>query len=187
MEEIKEEWRDIQGFENRYQVSNLGRVKSVERIIYNTKNNGVDGIRHIKEKILKQYNEQGYLRVSLYKDRKKGKFYKVHRLVAMAFIPNPNNYPQVNHKDENTQNNCVDNLEWCTPQYNHNYGTRTERTSKKVYQYSLDGELIKEWKTVTSTATSGFDPRHVSKCCNNNPRYKTHKGFIWSYTKLKSK
>ena len=117
---MKEEiWRDIKGYEGLYQVSNLGRVKSLN---YNhTK----------KEKILNLANSKGYLHVTLYKNSKY-KIYKVHRLVAIHFIENPNSYSQVNHKDENKQNNKVENLEWCTQEYNNNYGTRTQRFSESM-------------------------------------------------------
>lgn len=111
----KEEWRDIEGYPN-YRVSNLGRVKSL-----NYNHTG-------KEKVLKAGTNKGYLRVVLCKNGKKKRF-QVHRIVAMAFLPNLHNYPQVNHMDENPLNNCVENLEWCTAQYNSNYGTRIERVA----------------------------------------------------------
>ena len=112
-----EEWRDIKGYEGLYQVSSLGRVKSLN---YNhTK----------KEKVLDfKPNKYGYKVTYLYNNNER-KPYSVHRLVAEAFIPNPNNYKEVNHKDENKSNNCVDNLEWCTAKYNSNYGTRNKRIS----------------------------------------------------------
>lgn len=128
---MKEIWKDIEGYEGKYQVSNLGRIKSLER--KNSRGN------QIREKILKLiYDKDGYLLVNLYKNSKK-KTYKVHRLVALAHIPNPNNYPQVNHKDENPSNNHISNLEWCTNKYNCNYGTKKERLSKK-----LKGKFIGE-------------------------------------------
>jgi hypothetical protein len=102
-------WKDIEGYEGLYQVSNLGNVKS----LYTNKN-----LSYIK-----CGRDREYLSVSLSKD-KKLKIYYIHRLVAETFIDNPNNYPYVNHKDENKQNNCVNNLEWCSPKYNINYGTR---------------------------------------------------------------
>ena len=117
MEEI---YKDIEGYEGLYQVSNLGNVKSLH--FKNPKN--------CSEKVLKTTNNKyNYPTIGLYKD-KKCKRFLVHRLVAKAFIPNPNNYPQINHKDETTDNNCVDNLEWCTQEYNLKYGTRMERVSK---------------------------------------------------------
>ena len=115
-----EEWRDIRGYEGLYQISNLGRVKSLR-----------DNHGKYREKILNPSNRKGYLIVSLCRKGRKREF-KVHRLVALHFIDNPNNYSQVNHKDENKENNRVDNLEWCTPKYNSNYGTRTQRASEKI-------------------------------------------------------
>ena len=106
---MKEEWRDIIGYEGLYQVSNLGRVKSF--LYYNGTN----------ERIIKPIQlKNGYYNISLSKNKINKKEY-IHRLVAKAFIPNPNNYPIINHKDENPSNNCVNNLEWCTQKYNMNY------------------------------------------------------------------
>ena len=120
---MKEIWKNIKGYEGLYQVSNLGRVKSLER----KDNLG----RKVNEKILKNRNAtHGYIAVILSKDSNK-KTYRVHRLVAEAFIPNPNKYLEVNHKDENKSNNRIDNLEWCDRKYNCNYGTFKERHSKR--------------------------------------------------------
>lgn len=119
---MKEEWKNIIGFENLYQISSLGRVKSL--------GNGKTWKK--KEKIIKQViNKDNYCYIMLYKEGKR-KNYKVHRLVAQAFLPNPQNLPQVNHKDENPSNNCVDNLEWCTAKYNCNYGNHKENLSKSI-------------------------------------------------------
>ena len=123
MEEI---WKDIQGYEGLYQISNLGRVKSLGRIITNK-------IRtYYREDLILSpgKDKDGYFQVQLYKNGI-NKMRKVHRLVAETFILNPNNYPCINHKDENKQNNHVSNLEWCTVKYNQNYGTRTERAAEK--------------------------------------------------------
>lgn len=115
---MKEIWKDIKGYEGRYQVSNLGNVKSL-----NYSHTG-------KEKTMKLCKDKsGYLNVKLFIDGKH-KIYKVHRLVAEAFIPNLKNEPQVNHIDENKSNNNVYNLEWCTARYNSNFGTRKERLRK---------------------------------------------------------
>lgn len=179
-----EEWRDIKVYEGLYQVSNYGRVKSLER--YEKCGNF---IRVRKEKILKQkLNLYGYLEVGLCKNAIT-KYFKVHRLVAESFISNPNNYPQVNHKDENKENNCVDNLEWCDCSYNINYGTRSEKCAEKllnredismpVYQFTLDGELIAVWKSESEAGRNGYNPKHISACCKG--KEKKHKGFIWRY------
>ena len=117
---MKEEWKDIKGYEGLYQVSNLGRVKSLG----NNKSK--------KEKILDpKPNMYGYKEVRLSKEGKR-KPYKVHRLVAIYFIPNPNNYKEVNHKDEDKTNNHVSNLEWCDRKYNINYGTRNKKASDSM-------------------------------------------------------
>lgn len=120
-------WRDIQGYEGVYQISNLGNVK---RLAYTIKNPGPranGSILSFKEHLLKPRKiTHGYLSVALYKNGTR-KDYKLHRLVATHFISNPNGLPEVNHKDENKQNNCVDNLEWCTHKYNANYGSRPKR------------------------------------------------------------
>ena len=124
MEEI---WRDIKNYEGLYQISNLGRVKRLRFIN-----------RHLnfeKEKILKPYKDGGnyYFVIGLHKDGKR-KYKAIHRLVAETFIPNPNNYPVVNHKDENKLNNRIDNLEWCTHKYNSNYGNANLIMSKKAIE-----------------------------------------------------
>ena len=125
-----EQWCDIEGFENLYQISNTGRVKSLERIVKVT--GGNNNSCFIKEKILKpSVGKQGYLSVVLCKD---GKVYGrlIHRLVAQAFIPNPDNLPCVNHKDENPQNNNVTNIEWCSYRYNNCYKGRIEKCRDKI-------------------------------------------------------
>lgn len=171
-----EEWRDIEGYEGLYQVSNYGRVKS---------------LKFGKMIILKNRYCAGYWSVMLYKNGI-GVPKTVHRLVAEAFIPNPQNLPCVNHKDENRSNCVSDNLEWCTYEYNSNYGTRNERNkekltnrtdlSKQVYQYSLDGELIKIWSSSREAKRCGFLQNCISLCCRG--KLKTHKGYRWSYKPL---
>lgn len=124
----KEIWRDVVGYEGYYQVSNLGRVKSVDRVILDK--NGHE--YHYKERIMKLYkNAKGYLNVSLTKNCKT-KAYLVSRLVAIAFIPNTNNFPQVGHKDDsrNKENNCVENLYWTTNLENSNTQGRKARLSE---------------------------------------------------------
>ena len=124
---MKEIWKDIKGYEGFYQVSNLGRVKSLKRVARNN--------HRVRERILKTYiDKDGYIKCCLCKEGKR-KPLMVHRLVAKAFIPNVNNYPVVNHKDEVKDNNKVENLEWCTHKYNVNYGTSNKRKS-----YKLKGE-----------------------------------------------
>ena len=126
MEEI---WKDIPNFEGIYQVSNLGNVKVLDRIV----NSAIKNNSKVKRvgKMLKQYNKRNYYQVTLTINNKRT-YCNVHRLVALAFIPIPDNLPQVNHKDENTFNNCVDNLEWCTAKYNCNYGSRNSKIPNKT-------------------------------------------------------
>lgn len=165
MEEI---WKDIIGYEGHYQVSNLGNVRSI-------KFNRIKLLTPYKE--IKRY---GYLSVYLRLPGSK-KIKKVHRLVAEAFIPNPDNLPCVNHIDENKENNCVENLEWCTVEYNLNYGTRIEKFMKRVSQYSIEGNFIKTYNSEEQAAKeTNSKARGISNCVRG--RQKTHNGFIWKYT-----
>lgn len=119
---MKEIWKDIKSYEGLYQVSNLGRVRSLDKLD--------SWGRKVKGKILKPKKEKkGYLRVTLHKNGIP-EYFKVHRLVAVNFINNTHNFPEVNHIDENKENNRVDNLEWCTTRYNCCYGTRIDRMLK---------------------------------------------------------
>ena len=166
MEEI---WCPIKGYEGLYEVSDQGRVKS---------------LKYDKERILKPGRDSGgYLRVNLYKNREKKKCL-VHRLVAKTFIPNPDNLPQVNHKDENPSNNSVQNLEWCYPKYNANYGTRTQRQSEKlsksVLQYEKSGAFVREWKSMRDVQRNlNYNQGNISHCCNG--KYKSAYNFIWKF------
>ena len=125
------------------------------------------------------------MKVSLNKNGKTKQHF-IHRLVAQAFIPNPNNYPCVNHKDEKPSNNYVSNLEWCSYQYNNNYGTRNEKVAeklrkikcKKVNQYDLDGNYIKTWNSIKE-AEQEVGSTHISQCTKG--RFRQTKGYIWRY------
>ena len=124
-----EEWRDIEGYEGLYQISSLGRVKSFPRP---TTPGGILKINKRKD---------GYCSVMLCKNGKTKRFL-VHRLVAKAFIPNPNNLPMINHKNENPSKNIVDNLEWCDNKYNCNYGTLPKRKSEIAKTYKINRDNL---------------------------------------------
>lgn len=174
---MKEEWKEIKYYPN-YMVSNMGRVKSL-----NYRRTG-------REKIMKPSKmNSGYLLICLRKNGVK-KFYSLHRLVAMAFLPNPNNYPQVNHKDENKQNNCIKNIEWCDAKYNLHYGTARERTikglinnskiSKPVIKMDKTNKIIAEFPSIAEVQRQlGFSKSSISKCCLG--KQKTCGGYKWKY------
>lgn len=164
---MKEIWKDICEYEEKYQVSNLGNVRN----------------KKTKLNLKQQKNEKGYLKVNLCKNSKIKK-YRVHRLVAKAFIPNPNGYMEINHKDENKTNNCVGNLEWCSHIYNSNYGNRNAKISQtmstKVNQYDLKGNFIKRWESIKEICNYyKIDKTTIQRCCNGIQK-KSHK-YIWKY------
>lgn len=170
---IKEEWKDIKNYEGLYQVSNLGKVKSLER----TKSNG-KGLVKIKERILTQnITNWGYYRVALYKNGTR-KYYKVHRLVAEAFISNPNNKEQVNHIDGNKLNNNVDNLEWNTRIENMNH-TRVNglcgnnMNSNYILLKDDDGEIISQYdgKSKLANIINVNNGKILKTFDNNNVNY----------------
>lgn len=182
-----EEWRDVHGYEGRYQVSNIGRVRSVDRLVRIVGNN----YRPVRGKILSigKY-PNGYSMVNFTDGKGKVSTKLVHRLVADAFIPNPNNFPQVNHKDENINNNNVDNLEWCTPKYNANYGTRNARCLEKnkrffkaVYQIDKDcGMIIRYWENISEASRAlGINDSQIGRVCRKEKRNNTAGGYVWRY------
>ncbi len=181
--ETNEKWRDIQGFEGAYQVSSLGNVRSLERHV-----NTWNAYKTLKTQFLKPCKRNGYLYVSLQR-----KQYAVHRLVAEAFIPNPENKPQVNHKNENKSDNRAENLEWVTAKENINYGTcltrRAETQRKLGNQINNKGTsvpvLCVELNIVFSSIHeavrfgAGKDESAITKCCKN--KIQTHNQKHWRY------
>lgn len=191
MEEI---WKDIKGYEGLYQVSNMGRVKSLERI---------DNSNHpVKEKILTQKIEKGgYLRVHL-RTPQSNKNILVHRLVALSFIPNPENKPEVDHINTIRSDNRVENLRWVTTKENCNnpitiknmqiantgennpmYGKigKDHHKSKPVLQFTLDGDFIKIWESTNIASKHIGVKSSVASCCREE--CKSAGGFKWGYLK----
>lgn len=169
-------WQPVKGYEN-YEVSNLGRVKSLS---YN--NTG-------KEKILKPFKNNNYLYVNLLRNGNR-KFFLVHRLVASAFIPNPEGFPEVNHKDEDKSNNSISNLEWCSKLYNNNYGTRNERSaaarSKAVEasKYEDFREIELRFASIQEAGRNGYFSSPVSYCCRgcfNREGNNKYKNLYWRF------
>ena len=172
-------WKPVEGYEGLYEVSNTGIVRSLERF-----DNGV----HVPSTVLKPSKNNRYAYVKLYR-HSQHKIFRVHRLVALAFIPNPNNKPQVNHIDGNKMNNDSRNLEWCTQAENNRHAIDTglqdpsrmiEATRKKVVQLSKNGEVIKVWRSLTDAANSlGIQVPNITHCCNG--RIHSTGGFVWRY------
>lgn len=157
--------RDIKGYEGLYAVTEDGRIWS-----YRSK------------KFLKPGKHSGgYLKVALCKNGQKLSHY-VHRLVAAAYLPNPNNYTDVNHRDENKQNNDVSNLEWCDHSYNMNYGTRNEKIAKAISKSIRCIETDVIYKSIKEAGQqTGLNQSSISKACRG--KLKTCGGFHWEFVK----
>ena len=161
-------FEEIKGYEGLYQVSAWGEVRSIKRNIF-----------------LRQHaDKDGYLKVLLSKHGKSKNFF-VHRLVAEAFIPNPDNLPCVNHKDEDKTNNAFRNLEWCTVQYNttyHDVHLKKKTNKKAVVQYDLDGSVVRVWSSASEAAKAlGISRGSISACCLHLPHFKSVHGFRWEF------
>lgn len=198
---MQEIWKDIDGYEGLYQVSNLGNVKSLN---YRKQN--------YSKNLTPKVNNCGRLWVELRKNGSR-KQILIHRLVAIAFIPNENNFPQINHKDENTMNNVVENLEWCDAEYNSNYSWKRHpewkkksvpkniirgedwkrvhkshpggwkngpKDRRKIFQCSLNGEVLNEWNSISEVSRiNNWNYSSIKRCCDGER--KSAYGFKWQY------
>ena len=167
---MEEVWKWVEGYEDSYQVSNLGNVRSL-----NYRGTG------LKRNLVPKENNCGRLWVAL-----QGKPYLIHRLVARAFIPNIYNLPQINHKDENPKNNVVDNLEWCTGEDNrnayfkHHVCGRRKKNTFPINQIDLNGNIVKKWEdSRTITNETGMNQWSITQCCDGKRH--TAYGFRWQY------
>lgn len=180
-------WKEIPGFEGYYQIATNGEIKSIPHIV----SKGTRFEHTSKEHPIKPYMDgDGYLQVKLCKKGKRSN-HRVHRLVALTFIPNPYGLPEINHKDENKINNHPDNLEWCTKAYNTRYGTRTQRTSKRVVQLSLDGKVITLFNSIhKASQETGIPCSNIRNCALGKTIYPKNKssyvvrtagGYRWKF------
>lgn len=164
---MQEQWKDIKGYEGIYQISNLGRIKNL----------------NTNKILFKAPDKSGYIRIHLYKN---GSFkaFGVHRLVADAFIPNPNNKKHVNHIDENKSNNCVSNLEWATPKENNNHGSRTTRqsNSKKIKIKCVELDMVFD-SAKDASEILNVDRSSITACCKG--KRKTVGGYHFKYVNPK--
>lgn len=172
---MKEIWKDIDGFAGKYQVSNRGRFK-----IFNYMNTG-------KTEVTTGFIDScGYKSVCL-SNNGENQQVKLHRLVAKYFIPNPGNLPEVNHKDEDKTNNCIENLEWCTSKYNCNYGTRNIRMGAKhgkplIGISKFSGLVVEFDSTREAHRVTGINQGSISACCRG--KLNSSGGFIWMYKEV---
>ncbi len=181
-----EEWKDIQGYEGAYQVSTFGRVRSLDRKYYKHHKDGRQVLTKHRGRILRQStnNDGRYLVCITYNHTTRRML--INRLVAIAFLPNPNNLPEVNHKDENPSNNHVDNLEWCDHLYNIRYGTGISRNlmprRKCIEQLTLDGQHIAYHFGLRELCrATGICRRSIQRCLQNKAKYKSAYGYMWRY------
>lgn len=180
-----EEWREVVGYEERYIVSNIGRIASLSAPY-------LCGYRtcYRKQQLINPRKTGNYYSVVLSDGQRHRKSFVIHRIVATAFIPNPNNYPFINHKDENPANNETDNLEWCTQSYNCNYGGHNERMAKTIHetayqrrnvvQLSSECLFINQYDSIEiASQSTGINRTSISMCCR---KLRSHGGnYKWMY------
>lgn len=207
LKNLKDEiWKDIPNYEGYYQISNYGRLKSLEKYV----NSGIKNNSKVKRKeriCTAKINKLGYIHYSLSKNQK---YFNInaHYILAELFLSKMNykymdyenvskinlNKLEVNHIDENPTNSRIDNLEWCTHTYNINYGNRNKKVSKamlnykkfskKINQYDLDMNFIKTWNSLKEIwRETGYTRSAISKCCRGI--YKQSKGYIWKFVEEK--
>lgn len=166
-----EVWRPVVGWEGLYEVSSHGRVRSLDRYV----RFGINQ-RFVESHVLKpQPTPRGYLTVALCNVKR-----TVHRIVAEAFVHNPNNLPEINHKDENKLNNRADNLEWCDRLYNVNYGTGIQRRENPIEQLTLYGQHVAYYTSIKNAERHlGFDQSYITKVCRG--KRNTAYGYQWRY------
>lgn len=195
-------WKDVVGYEGFYLVSNIGRIATLSHNVeYVSVYDGIEikktfGAKQCLRKLHR--GKHGYIECTL-RDSKRVKLMKVHRIVAQAFIPNPNNLPEVNHKNEDKTDNRSENLEWCTQKYNANYGTRNNRlkssiscahkrgayqnanqkSRKAIIGISLIDNTTIIFEKSADLHECGFERHLVSKCCRG--LRKDHKGYKWMF------
>lgn len=182
----EEQWKPIKGLEGYYEVSNQGRIRSLDRVLLGC----YGSVQHKKGQLMKPINmPNGYLAQGFNYNGKHRQYY-IHRLVAQAFIPNPNNLPEVNHKDEDKANNVVDNLEWCDRIYNIRYGkarakiaqARRDGAVRPVVQKDLMGTTLAVYRNSgVAMQSTGIDQSAILKVCLKRDKFVTAGSFIWEF------
>lgn len=180
---IDEIWKDIPGYEGHYQASTLGKIRSLDRYLFHP----ICRRRFLKGRVLKlALSDRGYLHLCLYNPKNKN--HRINRLIAQTFIPNPENLPEVNHKDGNKLNNNVDNLEWCTSSENNLHAVRmglvkrgvTDPRSKPVVQLTLDGDFVAEFAGVKEAAReTGISLGNISNVLHKKRNFAG--GYKWEF------
>lgn len=187
---MNEEWRPVKGYEGLYEVSNMGRVRSVDRITAVTRGDTTYEVPYKGKMLTPQEIRHGYLGVQLFgrggHATRNMKGFSVHRLVAEAFLPNPDNLAEVNHKDEDKQNNRLDNLEWCSHRYNSNYGNCQKKRvrigadnphSIRLAQLTKDGEVVRIYDSINEARRAGYGLGNIYKYFRG--QYSHAYGYKW--------